>query len=614
VAPFAFRIPGMDSIPFPAQRFSLGATPNCQVRLPAGDVGDCVAEIVEVSGKWSVSILSGSLPLVVDGKRVTAAPLVLYSRLTLGRLTLEVVSDSANASHEEPATLASAPAVAHTTLMPAQSDLGATAMVPAIASTPLDELASGEVIDGRYAIVRAMARGGMGEVFLCKHLTLKREVALKVMLKEFSQDTVMINRFKREAMAASAIGHENIVTILDSGQLPSGRFYFVMELVDGVNLKEALRKGAFPWRRTAAIVSQIAKALGAAHDKKIVHRDVKPDNFMLMQRGGTDFVKVLDFGVAKQTTPSGTAGHTVLGQVFGSPRYMSPEGVSGKGVDWRTDIYSLGLVLYELLTGKAACQGETVPEMMAQHMFAEIPKALSPHGEVPVELQGLLQQMTSKDPEVRLQSMHQVSAVLDTLLFAPRPSRPPLANQQTVVRMPATPLPPMPRPEPLATHSTLKPSGNTEKKLLIAAVASLALAVIALTAVLVFRTRTPDFAPPVVAVVSKQQAPVATVPAKDILVTLILESSPTKAEVYSGDVLLGNTPLRLTHKIYDEVSFRFVLVGHQELVKRVRFETPGTLRAEMIPNPKPVSERKKIQKSPIDSESTKDSELKDPFQ
>jgi hypothetical protein len=115
-------------------------------------------------------------------------------------------------------------------------------------------------------------------------------------------------------------------------------------------------------------------------------------------------------------------------------------------------------------------------------------------------------------------------------------------------------------------------------------------------------------------VVSKQQAPVATVPAKDILVTLILESSPTKAEVYSGDVLLGNTPLRLTHKIYDEVSFRFVLVGHQELVKRVRFETPGTLRAEMIPNPKPVSERKKIQKSPIDSESTKDSELKDPFQ
>jgi eukaryotic-like serine/threonine-protein kinase len=439
---------------------------------------------------------------------------------------------------------------------------------------PRDELAPGSVVDGRYEIIRLLAKGGMGEVYIATHQALGRKVALKVLLKEFSTDEALVKRFQSEAIALGGVGHEHIVSVLDSGQMPSGRFYFVMEFVDGQTLKSLVaREGPVTWRRAASMVSQIAKALGAAHDKQVIHRDVKPDNIMVLSRTSRDFVKVLDFGVAKQFKAVNLH-QTAIGQVFGSPRYMSPESVAGKVLDHRTDIYSLGLILYELIVGKPACGGESLAETMAQQMFVTPPDMHSPHGPLPVQLQQLASHMLQKEVCARVTHMREVFETLDALLFVPRPSSPLPQTPAAVIETP---------PQPRST--------SRSSALLFGVLLALGLAGLMGAMVMAFTSRGPDATAPepnrqaTESETRKNPTPslapqpqfAATPSTIAETVALRVETMPSKAEVYEGDILLGNTPLTLTRKNASSTALMFKLKGFEPLERTVQFESAGTV-------------------------------------
>lgn len=235
----------------------------------------------------------------------------------------------------------------------------------------------GKTIDGRYRIVRLIAEGGMGAVYEAEHLTLGHTVALKVILPEYAGNGGVRARFAREAMATAKVRHPNIASALDFGSLDDGAAYLVMERVPGHALTDHLEKEPLPFRRVLTIGLQIADALVAAHSEGIIHRDLKPDNVMLVpQEDGGDLVKVLDFGIARVVNEDGRTNHgaggalTKVGMIVGTPGYMSPEQSLGERVDFRTDLYSLGVVLWEMSAGKSLFEGE-LSEILTKQISGE---------------------------------------------------------------------------------------------------------------------------------------------------------------------------------------------------------------------------------------------------
>ena len=223
---------------------------------------------------------------------------------------------------------------------------------------PAPEALVGSVVDGRYRIERVLGTGGMGAVYEAEHVEIGKKVALKVLHPQFSRQADLVARFRREARAASKVGHPNIVDVTDSGTTPDGDVYFVMERLDGLDLGEVLRheRRVAP-DRVVAIGTQVCRALSAAHAAGIIHRDLKPENIFLVSREGVpDFVKVLDFGIAKQDMGNQNSPRrlTTPGIAMGTPEYMAPEQAAGKAIDGRVDIYSVGAILYEMLTGGSA--------------------------------------------------------------------------------------------------------------------------------------------------------------------------------------------------------------------------------------------------------------------
>ncbi len=258
---------------------------------------------------------------------------------------------------------------------------------------------------GRYEIREKIGSGGMGEVYLAHDDGLNRSIALKVLLPEFCADEDRVDRFRHEAKAASALNHPNIITIYEIGE-DDDRIYIATEHVKGETLRELLVKGELTQLEAIGIAEQVADALAVAHEARIVHRDIKPENIMIRSDG---IVKILDFGLAKPIF-EGTIGaedetvrlvDTQPGMVMGSVRYMSPEQARGKETDQRTDVWSLGVVLYEVLTGKNPFDGETISDSLAAVIHVEP----APIEDVPEELQRILRKALKKNPEVRYQSI-----------------------------------------------------------------------------------------------------------------------------------------------------------------------------------------------------------------
>jgi tRNA A-37 threonylcarbamoyl transferase component Bud32 len=229
---------------------------------------------------------------------------------------------------------------------------------------------------GNYVVRHLLGQGGMGSVYLAEHPTIGKRVALKVLHAEFAAQPEVVQRFFNEAKAVNDIQHPNIVDIVDFGTLPPVSptdppiVYFFMEYIDGTSLTELIRRdGPLPHARAMAIALQIAEALAASHRKGIIHRDLKSDNVMLVSRRDQDFVKLLDFGIAKVTSNPANSSRTRTGIVMGTPQYMSPEQCEGRSsIDHRTDIYALGIVLYQMLTGRVPFGGESFGEVLVQQM------------------------------------------------------------------------------------------------------------------------------------------------------------------------------------------------------------------------------------------------------
>ncbi len=273
----------------------------------------------------------------------------------------------------------------------------------------------GQVLDGRYRIERMLGEGGMGVVYKATHAVIGKPLAVKVLRGEVSRDAEVVARFKQEAQSATAIGNEHIIDITDFGVLPEGATYFVMEFLDGISLSHTIEhERPLSAVRTMAIGKQLCDALSAAHERGIVHRDLKPDNVYLIRRHGTkDFVKVLDFGIAK--VAGGTSKLTKAGQVFGTPHYMSPEQCAGTAVDARTDVYAVGVILYEMAAGRVPFDADNLMGILTKHLYENPipPRELPPPTDVTPGLEAIIMKCLSKKPELRYQSMEEMKADLE---------------------------------------------------------------------------------------------------------------------------------------------------------------------------------------------------------
>jgi serine/threonine protein kinase len=296
----------------------------------------------------------------------------------------------------------------------------------------------GKVIADRYQIMSKLGKGGMGIVYLAKHQMMDRLVAVKMLQAELSHDELSVKRFVQEAKAASALNHPHIISLYDFGILPTGQPYLAMEYLEGVPLLDLIRKrGPISPQRAVKIFGEAADGLHHAHIAGIVHRDLKPSNIILVNHDNDpDFVKIVDFGLAKLMPWSGKESQhlTKTGEVFGSPIYMSPEQCMGKQLLPTSDIYSLGVTLFESLTGRPPFRGQNSIQTASKHMSEQPPifEEVVPGLGVPPALEAVVLRALAKNPDDRFQNMAEMKDAMERALYAEPDlnSQPPLISQE----------------------------------------------------------------------------------------------------------------------------------------------------------------------------------------
>lgn len=500
----------------------------------------------------------------------------------------------------------------------------------------------GKVVEGRYRVEQQIGEGGMGVVYRATHVSLNKPLALKVLRGEMAKDAEVVQRFIQEAQAATSIGHENIIDISDFGKLDDGTVYFVMEYLNGQPLNDLIKRGgSIPVKDAVSIIRQIGDALGAAHQRGIVHRDLKPDNVYLISRGegAKNFVKVLDFGIAKVGGASNKLTRT--GMVFGTPHYMSPEQAAGQSVDNRTDIYALGVIMYEMFTGRVPFDADTFMGVLTKHMF-EKPEPMNKQG---AERQlGALEDITmralEKKPENRYQTMADLIEDLGRVLGGGRPelrgSQPQAASAAL-----ADALEPRSRSEmrleaQLGGNTVEIPGHKSATKLLWIALG--AGAVVAIGALAVWgtsrgeETRAKAPALPAAPVMPPPALPEAPPTAKEPtggkateLLAVLVESEPTGATVVMDGAIVGQTPARFPRPESGERSIELRLEGYGKETVRLTSTSPSQLHVALkkravtttrAPKPTPVASPASSSTNSNNSKATKKrkvSEVVDPW-
>ncbi|MBN2342336.1 MAG: HDOD domain-containing protein [Deltaproteobacteria bacterium] len=295
--------------------------------------------------------------------------------------------------------------------------------------TPMDSMLSndtqtdpfiGKLVGHRFVVQKKIGEGGMGVVYRGIQTGIERPVALKLLHAEFAKDKTLLERFKNEAATASMLTHPNTVTIYDFGSTDDGSLYIAMEFLQGTELSQVIKsEGAMNWMRAGEIAIQICSSLEEAHNNKIIHRDLKPDNIMLSDRGERkDIVKVLDFGIAKIKNREDQKQLTAAGEIFGTPEYISPEQIKGESLTSSSDIYSLGVILYHMLTGTLPFVAPQPMALLVKHL-ADVPPPFSQANStvhVPTELETLVMLSLAKTPKERPRSMAEIAGFLKQLI------------------------------------------------------------------------------------------------------------------------------------------------------------------------------------------------------
>jgi serine/threonine-protein kinase len=335
-----------------------------------------------------------------------------------------------------------------------EDKLESAATVPPSEPPTSVRLPAGTMISDRYRITRVLGEGGMGVVYAAEHILMRKEVAVKVLHAEMCSVPEVVARFEREAIAAAHVDHPNVAGATDFGRLEDGSCYLVLELLKGPSLRDEIAKGPLPLVRALHILRGMAAGVAAAHAKGIVHRDLKPENVMLIEKDGTpDFVKVLDFGIAKVDPTVASAPKSVgklvtaVGTVFGTPEYMAPEQAVGDTVDGRADLYALGVIFLEMITGKCPFQGKPL-SILRERILSAGPPDMSNVSDP--DARALVSKLLTRQPDDRMQSANELIAAIDAIVAERKPAS-----------MPPPPALPPAAPEPSSAEGGSRPSATT---------------------------------------------------------------------------------------------------------------------------------------------------------
>jgi eukaryotic-like serine/threonine-protein kinase len=423
---------------------------------------------------------------------------------------------------------------------------------------------------GAYRLVRMLGEGAMGTVYLGTHGRIGRNAAIKVLKPEHVDDPDLVKRFIHEAQAVNAIKNEHIVEVYDFGEQlgPDGRrmVFCIMELLEGDALADIMLPRPFSVRASARIVQQLSAALDAAHRVGVVHRDVKPENLFIMHKNDELFVKVLDFGVAKLFKPIGDVpiSQTQAGTIIGTPEYMAPEQALGQTTDVRVDVYAIGLVLYELLTGQRPFTGATFGKLvveLTQKPPPPLPLKSLAGDPIPPGLEAVMRRCLEKKPEARYQTAADVALALEPYTQAIFPHQVPSVG------------PPLPE-VPLVPPRSIGP-------LLVGGLLAVALA--STVTWLVWPQPAPGLPLAPIAIVPPAAAqPLAPVVASEVA-TLLVTSTPPGAEVRhpASGKKLGVTPLRLQLPPVQALTLELSLAGHQTIRREVNLIGTVTLAVDL---------------------------------